>query len=111
MSSNCLLSDSLRTLNRGLNRDLGDYVTTDSWSSLFTMINRKKGMPTFESMTANGTGTQDNTGAQENSDTGAEQNRSQSSIVTRSRSRNRTSSTNNNNNNQLTSITLINYAN
>ena len=36
---------------RGLNKDLGDYVTTDTWSSLFTRINKIKGMPTFENMT------------------------------------------------------------
>ena len=30
--------------DRGLNRDLGDYVTTDSWNTLFTQINKKKGM-------------------------------------------------------------------
>ena len=73
------------------------------------MINRNKSVPTFESMTANATGAQESTGAQEHTDTVEESNRSQSSIVTRSRSRNTTSSTDNNN--QMTSITLINYAN
>ena len=52
--------------DRGLNRDLGDYVTTDSWSSLFTRINKIKGMPTFESMTANNSNNV--TGVQESSD-------------------------------------------
>ena len=37
---------------KGLNRDLGDYVTTRTWSSLFEKINTTKGAPTFESMTA-----------------------------------------------------------
>ena len=82
--------------DRGLNRDLGDYVTTDSWSSLFTMINRNKSVPTFESMTANATGAQESTGAQEHTNTVEESYRSQSNMVTRSRSRN-TSSTDNNN--------------
>ena len=82
--------------DRGLNRDLGDYVTTDSWSSLFTMINRNKSVPTFESMTANATGAQESTGAQEHTNTVEESYRSQSNMVTRSRSR-ITSSTDNNN--------------
>ena len=34
----------------GINRDLGDYVTTNTWSSLFTKINRNKDIPTFNSM-------------------------------------------------------------
>ena len=34
----------------GINRDLGDYVTTNTWSSLFTKINRSKDIPTFKSM-------------------------------------------------------------
>ena len=38
---------------RGLNRDLGDYVTTNSWSSLFTKVNGMKSIPNFESMTSN----------------------------------------------------------
>ena len=101
--------------DRGLNRDLGDYVTTDSWSSLFTRINKIKGMPTFESMTANNSNNV--TGVQESSDAVEEPivNRSQSSMITRSRSRNMTSlttnrvtSTNTNNTNQVTST---NYAN
>ena len=39
--------------SRGLNRDLGDYVTTNSWSSLLDKINTFKGVPTFDSMTSN----------------------------------------------------------
>ena len=38
--------------DRGLNRDLGDYVTTNTWSSLFTKVNRMKSIPNFESMTS-----------------------------------------------------------
>ena len=38
---------------RGLNRDLGDYVTTNTWSSLFTKVNGMKSIPNFESMTSN----------------------------------------------------------
>ena len=38
---------------KGLNRDLGDYVTTDSWSTLFNKINSMNIVPTFESMTSN----------------------------------------------------------
>ena len=38
---------------KGLNRDLGDYVTTSTWSTLFDKINSKNIMPTFESMTSN----------------------------------------------------------
>ena len=37
----------------GINRDLGDYVTTNTWSSLFTKINRNKDIPTFDSMMPN----------------------------------------------------------
>ena len=37
---------------KGLNRDLGDYVTTRTWSTLFDKINSTKGVPTFESMTS-----------------------------------------------------------
>ena len=37
----------------GINRDLGDYVTTNTWSSLFTKINRNKDVPTFNSMMPN----------------------------------------------------------
>ena len=37
----------------GINRDLGDYVTTNTWSSLFTKINRSKDIPTFNSMMPN----------------------------------------------------------
>ena len=38
---------------RGLNRDLGDYVTTRTWWPLFEKINTSKEAPTFESMTSN----------------------------------------------------------
>ena len=38
---------------KGLNRDLGDYVTTSTWSTLFDKINSKNIVPTFESMTSN----------------------------------------------------------
>ena len=37
---------------KGLNRDLGDYVTTSTWSTLFNKINDMKIEPTFESMTS-----------------------------------------------------------
>ena len=37
----------------GINRDYGDYVTTDTWRSLFTKINQNKHMLTFEKMTSN----------------------------------------------------------
>ena len=37
----------------GVNRDLGDYVITDTWLSLFSKINQIKNIPTFESMTSN----------------------------------------------------------
>ena len=38
----------------GLNRDHGDYVTTNTWQSLFDKINTNKkiSMETFESMTS-----------------------------------------------------------
>ena len=36
---------------KGLNRDLGDYVTTETWSSLLKKINKVKGVPTFEYLT------------------------------------------------------------
>ena len=39
--------------NRGLNRDLGDYVTTSAWSTVLNKVNRTKGIQTFESMTSN----------------------------------------------------------
>ena len=35
----------------GLNRDLGDYVTTEIWSSLLKKVNSVKGVPSFESLT------------------------------------------------------------
>ena len=38
---------------KGLNRDLGDYVTTNTWSTLFDKVNIMKKTPTFESMTSN----------------------------------------------------------
>ena len=38
---------------RGVNRDLGDYVTTETWSTLFSRINQLKSIQTFESMTSN----------------------------------------------------------
>ena len=38
---------------KGLNRDLGDYVTTRNWSPLFDKVNNERGTPTFESMTNN----------------------------------------------------------
>ena len=41
----------------GINRDLGDYVTTNTWSSLFTKINRCKDIPTFKSMMPNNVAT------------------------------------------------------
>ena len=36
----------------GINQDNGDYVTTNTWNSLFDQINRdtKSGVRTFESM-------------------------------------------------------------
>lgn len=37
---------------KGLNRDYGDYVTTNTWSSLFTKVNNLKNTPTFETMTS-----------------------------------------------------------
>ena len=37
---------------KGLNRDLGDYVTTDTWSMLLKKINTAKCVPTFESMSS-----------------------------------------------------------
>ena len=37
----------------GINRDLGDYVTTNTWASLFTKINRNREISTFDSMTSN----------------------------------------------------------
>ena len=49
----------IRRLNSGpdnpksLNRDYGDYVTTNTWSILFDKINNLKNIPTFESMTSN----------------------------------------------------------
>ena len=36
----------------GLNRDYGDYVTTNTWQPLFDQINALKNISTFESMTA-----------------------------------------------------------
>jgi len=36
----------------GLNRDLGDYVTTNTWSALLEKINNIKGTPTFDSLTS-----------------------------------------------------------
>ena len=38
---------------RGLNRDLGDYVTTNTWSTLLDKVNTVSGVPTFDSMTSN----------------------------------------------------------
>lgn len=38
---------------RGLNRDLGDYVTTNTWSTVLNKVNTIKGVRTFESMTSN----------------------------------------------------------
>ena len=35
----------------GLNRDLGDYVTTEMWSSLLAKVNSIQGVPTFKSLT------------------------------------------------------------
>ena len=37
---------------RGLNRDLGDYVETHMWSPLYDKINKIQGVPTFESMSS-----------------------------------------------------------
>ena len=37
---------------KGLNRDHGDYVTTNSWSSTFKKINSLKHTKTFESLTS-----------------------------------------------------------
>ena len=37
----------------GLNRDLGDYVTTDTWSTLLNKVNAIDNTKTFESMTSN----------------------------------------------------------
>ena len=39
---------------RGLNRDYGDYVTTNEWQTVFDKINSKEHLTigTFESMTA-----------------------------------------------------------
>ena len=37
---------------RGVNRDLGDYVTTENWSSSFFKINQMKNIPTFKSTTS-----------------------------------------------------------
>ena len=38
---------------KGLNRDLGDYVTTNTWENLFTKVNLMKKIPTSELMTLN----------------------------------------------------------
>ena len=38
---------------RGVNRDLGDFVTTNTWSSLFDKINDMKILPTLDSLTSN----------------------------------------------------------
>ena len=38
---------------KGINRDYGDYVTTDTWKSLFTKINQSKHILTFDNMTSN----------------------------------------------------------
>ena len=38
---------------RGLNRDLGDFVTTNTWSPLFDKINTMNILPTLETMTSN----------------------------------------------------------
>ena len=35
----------------GINRDYGDYITTDTWKSLFTKINQNKHILTFDNMT------------------------------------------------------------
>ena len=37
----------------GINRDLGDYVTTNAWKPLFTKINKDKHTLTFKKMTPN----------------------------------------------------------
>ena len=37
----------------GLNRDLGDYVTSNTWSALLDKVNTMHRTPTFESMTSN----------------------------------------------------------
>ena len=37
---------------RGLNRDLGDYVTTCTWSPLYDKINSMKEVLTFESLSS-----------------------------------------------------------
>lgn len=38
--------------SKGLNRDYGDYVTTNTWSTVFDKVNKLKNTPTFESMTS-----------------------------------------------------------
>ena len=40
---------------KGLNRDLGDYVTTNTWSMLLNKVNTVRSIQTFESMTSNDT--------------------------------------------------------
>ena len=38
--------------SKGLNRDLGDYVTTSTWSSLLNKVNKVKGVHTFQNLTS-----------------------------------------------------------